>query len=66
MEVYDTNKISSALKEANQIKEFSLKSLYSSEDYIRRVFEMTINQAIVENSFTKYKVVGRKIEDLFF
>ena len=37
----------------------------SSEDYIRMMFEMSINQAIVENSFTKYKVAGRKVEKLY-
>lgn len=64
--MYEIGKISSELKEINQIKEFALKILCSSEDYIKLVFEMTINQAIVENSFTRYKIAGRKIEDMYW
>lgn len=47
MMMYDIGKISSELKEISKIKEFALKILCSSEQYIKMVFEMTINQAIV-------------------
>lgn len=33
---------------------------------MKMVFEMTINQAIVENSFTRYKIAGRKIEEMYW
>ena len=66
MVAYDFGKITSELKEINKIKEYSLKILSSSENYIKMVFEMTINQAIVENSFTRYKIAGRKIEDMYW